>query len=232
MKAKILLLSALIFLPALASASVDITYVEYDLPGSDAGREWIEITNNGSESVDISKYRFREGGVNHKLTLVSGTSTLVAGASAYIAEDPATFASEHPGTTEAIFKSSFSLSNSGETLALVDASSSVVATYTYTAAPKPAPVPKAPTAKSSSSKTSSKSSSVATSPANASYTYSDPSSVAAATAMVIPATWLWLAGLGGIIVLGVAGVVYARMQNRSNGVETREPGAEFQIIES
>ncbi|HWB33738.1 MAG TPA: lamin tail domain-containing protein [Candidatus Paceibacterota bacterium] len=238
MKAKILLLSAFLFLPAIASASVDITHVEYDLPGSDAGREWVEITNTGNSPVDISAYKFREGGVNHKLTLVSGTSTLAAGASAYIVEDPTTFLSEHAGLSEAIFKSSFSLSNSGETLALVDGSGATETSMTYTAAPKPAPAPKAPSTKSKSTSPSPKSSATASNSASASNTssnlsYADPgASAAAAGVPAIPPLALWVTGLGGVILLGIAGAIYARMQNRPREVETSGAEAEFQIVEN
>ncbi len=214
--------------PAISFAAVEITHVEYDLPGSDDGREWVEITNKGGESVDVSKFKFLEGGVNHKLTIATGNPVLAPGASAIIASNPATFASEHPGETRSVFKSSFSLSNSGETIALVDAAGKTEYSLSYVAAPKPAPpAPVKKTTTAASAKTST-TASVATSEARS---YADPSDVAAAGAAALPPTLVWGAGLAGIIALGAAGVLWVRMQRRSANHVTRAPGDEFKIVE-
>jgi hypothetical protein len=137
-------------LPASALAAVEITGITYDVDGSDAGREWVEITNKGTQGADISKFKFLEGGVNHKIIAAQGGSVLAPGASAVIASDATTFLIEHAGEMRSIFKSSFSLSNTGESLALINPAGKVEYSTTYTAAPKPKPAPKA-TAKPSAS---------------------------------------------------------------------------------
>ena len=116
--AAVLLISAL---PASALASVRVTDALYNPTGADSGREWIQITNTGTEPVNLAGYKLFEGGVNHKLTVVTGTSTLPTGGIAIIASDPSQYAADHPTFAGALFKSSFSLSNTGETIALKDA---------------------------------------------------------------------------------------------------------------
>jgi hypothetical protein len=126
-------IALLVFVPAFASASVQITEVMYDTPGGDSGREWIEVTNNGSQSVDIAKYKLAEGGTNHGLKIAAGNTFLSPGASAVIVEDPAAFKADWPSFMGTIFDSTFSLSNTGETLSIKNASSSVEDTVTYSA---------------------------------------------------------------------------------------------------
>jgi len=123
--------SALSFLPAIAAASVQITEVMYDASGSDDGHEWVEVTNEGSAPVDISKYKFAEGGTNHALKLISGTATLAPATSAIIADDAQTFKTDWPAFNGTLFDSTFNLSNAGETLALKNASSSVEDVISY-----------------------------------------------------------------------------------------------------
>jgi hypothetical protein len=105
----------------------------YDTPGSDSGREWVEVTNLGSESVDIGKYKLFENSTNHGLTLISGASMLAAHASAIVAADPNKFKANYPAFSGTLFDSTFSLSNTGESLILKDASTSVMDTIAYTA---------------------------------------------------------------------------------------------------
>ena len=115
---KLLCLLCALVVPAWASASVQITEIMYDAPGSDSGHEWVEVTNTGSTTEDIAGYKFFEGGVHHALAIVAGTTTLVAGGSAVIANDPSAFLIGFPAYAGALFKSSFSLNNTGETVSL------------------------------------------------------------------------------------------------------------------
>ncbi len=219
-------------LPATVFAAVEITNVMYDPPGSDVGHEWVEVTNKGEGSVDLSTYKFREGGVNHKLTLASGMPTLSAGASAIIASDPATYTSDHPNNTESVFKSSFSLSNTGETLSIVNASGTIESTMSYTAPPKavsPAPVKKA-SAKSTATNSSKSSATAAAAPKATSY----PSDTSAALGLAtqIPPMVGWGAALAAILALGTAGALYARGQSAASmRAAAPEPGKEFEIVE-
>jgi hypothetical protein len=132
--------------PYLLSAALIFAQIEYDPEGADNGREWVRITNTSSTAVDLTNWRFVEAGVNHKLTALQ-SSIVPAGGSAIIADDAAQYISSHPGVSDLVFDSSFSLSNTGEYLALKNASSTVVAEITYSAVPKtkPKPIPKTPT---------------------------------------------------------------------------------------
>lgn len=123
--------AVLLLAPAGASASVQITEIMYDVSGSDAGREWVEVTNAGAGPADLSAYKFFEANANHALVLAGGAGVLPPGASAVIAQDPAKFKADWPFYFGALFDSSFSLSNSGETLAIKNAALAVEDSVTY-----------------------------------------------------------------------------------------------------
>lgn len=97
---------------------VVINEIMYDISGADEGREWIEIFNSGSQPVDLTNWKFYENQTNHSLTLGQGSMSLLAGGYAVIASDPDKFLVDHPGYNGTILKSSFSLSNAGETIAI------------------------------------------------------------------------------------------------------------------
>jgi len=121
-----------IALPLTTLAQVEFSEVMYDLEtGGDSGREWVEIWNGGSSSVDVSGYRFREGGSNHALTLSQGSPTLAPGGVAIIADNPEKFLTDNPSFSGTIFDSSFSLSNTGEALILKDSALLDLDSFTY-----------------------------------------------------------------------------------------------------
>lgn len=61
----------------LAHASLEITEIMYS-PESGANYEWVEIYNNGTNSVDLTKYRFFHGETNSgPLTLKNGENTIL-----------------------------------------------------------------------------------------------------------------------------------------------------------
>ncbi len=105
-----------------ASARIVIDEIMYDVSGSDAGAEWIEIHNEGKESVNFSKWKFSEGNSNHGLTAIKGGPVIIPGEYAVIVDDPDKFKIDWPDFPGMIFDSTFSLSNTGETLALKDSS--------------------------------------------------------------------------------------------------------------
>ena len=96
------------------SAQVVIDEIMYDVSGADSGREWIEIENVGSAAVAVSAsaWKFFEGGTNHELKLFQGSASIA-------------------GFSGTIFDSAFSLSNSGETLAIKISSTTVADQVTY-----------------------------------------------------------------------------------------------------
>ncbi|HEU0080407.1 MAG TPA: lamin tail domain-containing protein [Candidatus Paceibacterota bacterium] len=117
-------------MPLGASAAAMFTEIMYDAPGTDAGREWIEVQNTGESAMDLSTWKLFEANSNHKIAAVSSPS-LPAGGFAVIADNPDKFKADYPDFTGLIFDSAFSLSNSGETLVLRDASGADVDSVTY-----------------------------------------------------------------------------------------------------
>ncbi len=117
--------------PVYAQSGVHITEVMYDAPGNDSGLEWIELTGEGEQSVDIGKYKIFESKKKHPLVVVKGGVQLNPGDSVIVALNPEKFMREYPTYKGTIFKSSFSLSNSGETISLLDASSTPIETTYY-----------------------------------------------------------------------------------------------------
>ena len=117
--------------PAIAFASVQITEVMYDVPGSDTGREWIEITNIGNAPVDTAGFKLFQGGVNHGVAVVSGTSTLTVGESAIIADNTQKFLLDYPAYKGSLFRSSFSLTNASGALVLKDSKLTMLDSVSY-----------------------------------------------------------------------------------------------------
>jgi len=110
------------FIPILVNGQIVITEIMYDFPGTEGSGEhdWIEITNNGSDSVDLSVFKFFEANTNHGLKLERGNVNLSSGASAVIANATSTFLSDFPNFNGTLFDSSFSLNSTsaGELIAI------------------------------------------------------------------------------------------------------------------
>ncbi len=90
----------------------------YDVSGTDTDREWIEVFNAGTSSVHVTEWKFFEANTNHAITSVQGGENLAAGAYAVIADNPTKFLQDWPSYSGMLFDSTFSLGNSGETLAI------------------------------------------------------------------------------------------------------------------
>lgn len=111
-----------LFLLAVPSFAADIVINEimYDLPGTDTDREWIEIYNKGTNAVDLINWRFQEGGTKHILNSYQGGLILSPSGYAIIVDSASGFLGDHPGFSGIIIDSSFSLSNAGESLVLLE----------------------------------------------------------------------------------------------------------------
>lgn len=130
-----LLIGSAFLVPIFASAQVKFNEVMYDPSGADSSREWIEIYNSGSSSVDLSGWKFLESASasNHGLSVMSGSANLNAGSFAIIVIDSAKFLTDWPSFTGNILKASFSsLNNSGSTLILKDSTGVTADQYSYT----------------------------------------------------------------------------------------------------
>lgn len=128
--AKVLIILLLCF-AHVATAQVSISEIMYDPEGSDAGHEWVAVVNQGSEKVDLLQCKFVEGGSNHNITDVQKGALLGAGEYAVIADNAQTFLSDHPSFSGIVVDSSFSLKNTGETLAFKMPNGIVSDTVTY-----------------------------------------------------------------------------------------------------
>lgn len=101
----------------------------YDVEGSDTGAEWIEIYNNGSNAIDVSTWHFYEAETHHGL-IPDGFSELGAEDYALIVQDVEGARSRY-GSSLKLIKSSFSLNNTGETLAMSDEEKNITGSISY-----------------------------------------------------------------------------------------------------
>jgi len=99
-------------------SKIIISEIMYNYPGGDTGNEWIEIQNTGLDEIDISALKFLEGGTAHNLSKILGSNILRPGEFAVIANSTSTFLNNFPNFSGNLFFASFSLSNSGEEIAL------------------------------------------------------------------------------------------------------------------
>ncbi|MCB9805977.1 lamin tail domain-containing protein [Candidatus Nomurabacteria bacterium] len=114
------------------SEALIISEIMYDPEGTDTKREWIEVYNDSENSVDISQIKLNENDTNHSIKLFQGENILESNSWAIIADNPEQFLIDYPDFDGQLFDSAFSLSNSGETLQLVDSSGNSIDTFVYT----------------------------------------------------------------------------------------------------
>ena len=119
------------FTPFYVFADVVITEIMYDPKGSDTGHEWVEIKNNGTSPISVVDYRFFENQTNHTLNPVNSSGTLEAGAFAIIADDSSKFFTDFPAYDGLLIDSTFSLSNTGEAIAIKTKAGVTVDTVSY-----------------------------------------------------------------------------------------------------
>lgn len=110
-------LIALALIPV-TSHALQVTEVMYDPAGVDSGREWVEVLNDGPETVDLTSWKLFENGVAHAISVASGGFSLPPGERVIVADKADIFSSEYPNVAH-VLDSAFSLSNSGETISLL-----------------------------------------------------------------------------------------------------------------
>ncbi len=104
--------------PVEPTPSVAITEIMYNTEGSDSGHEWIEIQNTGDTAFDVSSLKFFENETNHGISNASTSLNLSPNEYAVIADDPELFLGTYKEFSGIVGKSSFSLSNDGESIAM------------------------------------------------------------------------------------------------------------------
>ena len=121
-------------LPLLVHAQIVITEIMYDPHGSDSGREWIEVYNESDISISLTHWKLFENDSRHNI-LSAGTNGIITPHSyAVIAENVLKFHAEYPDPDVTLFHSAFSLANTGTTIELLDASSTIVDSVSYDSA--------------------------------------------------------------------------------------------------
>lgn len=110
---------------------ITINEIMYDPEGTDSGREWLEIYNEDSIQIDLSAYKLRESNSTHILSAYQGDLVLEPHEYAIIADNAATFITEHSNYQGTLIDSSFSLSNTGELLEILNENSEVVDSLSY-----------------------------------------------------------------------------------------------------
>ena len=116
-------------------SAIEITEVSYDLEGSDslAPGEWIEIYNDTASNIEISKIKFLEGGSYHNINEYGSSGIVVPPLSyAILAHRADLFRDFFTSFSGIVFDSSFSLSNTGETLKITDDNQVELDSFTYT----------------------------------------------------------------------------------------------------
>ena len=125
-----------LIIPRTLNAGVVITEIMYDLPGADAGREWIEVYNTNDFDVDLSQYRFFRNNVNHRIGIYDPDEadlphTLPSGQYAVIADGPPNFLVDNPDFSGILYNSSFTLRDGGEKLSIVNPDGDIVYSVHY-----------------------------------------------------------------------------------------------------
>ena len=129
---KITIIVVLFLIPKMVFGNVVINEIMYNLEtGSDTGREWVEILNNGDTAIDLTGWKFYENNTNHGLTATQGNVVLPLNGYAIIADNPDKFLIDNPGYSGALFDSAFSLNNGGENLALKNKDLTIVEEVNY-----------------------------------------------------------------------------------------------------
>lgn len=114
-------------LPTCAQASVYISEIMYDPAAPESSNEWIELCNDGSEPHDIAQWYVVDNDTRKNFTLVAGGSILAANSCVIIARSEIAL----PSYEGMLFTSTFSLSNSGETIILKNDTDAIIDTVSY-----------------------------------------------------------------------------------------------------
>lgn len=91
-----------------------INEISYNPDGDDMGREWIEIFNKSTSTIDLTGFKLFEGETNHGLFLKQGDRNLIPDGYVVIANDKDKFLIDYPDYAGIIFESSFSLGNNSK----------------------------------------------------------------------------------------------------------------------
>ncbi len=116
-------------------AQISINEIMYDLDGTDTDHEWVEIYNNGGDAVDLTDWKFGDGS-NHGINIPpanGGQGSIVVGGGEYIILSPNApiFLSDHSGYSGTVLDTVMSLTNTTDTISIIDKDGAVVDSVTY-----------------------------------------------------------------------------------------------------
>lgn len=112
-------------------SALRINELMYNPEGTDTGREWIELYNDNSHTVDLTTYRLYENEVNHIIASYFGSS-ISPGEYAILTSNPESFLLDYPDYSGVLVQTAFSLSNTGELIAVKNESFDTVDEIEYT----------------------------------------------------------------------------------------------------
>ena len=118
-----------------AYAQISINEIMYDLDGTDTDHEWVEIYNGGTDSIDLTDWKFSDGS-NHGINIPpenGGQGSIVVGAGEYVVLSPNApiFLSDHSGYSGTVLDTVMSLTNTTDTISLIDKDGAIADSVTY-----------------------------------------------------------------------------------------------------
>ncbi len=132
MKKLILAIILLAVLSASSFAEVMISEIMYNPLGTETKKEWIEIYNKGENALNISSWKIQDGTTLRTLLFYRGENLIAPDSFVLIVRSGENFSNEYPLYTGTIFESSFSLTNSGKEIYLLNEFNEVVDYVAYT----------------------------------------------------------------------------------------------------
>ena len=64
-----------------------ISEIQFDPAGTDTDREWIEIFNDTSSTIDLTTYKFFENNTNHGIEFLQGEKNILSGEYVVLVQD-------------------------------------------------------------------------------------------------------------------------------------------------
>jgi len=103
----------------------------YDPSGSDTNREWIELYNDTGTPINFAGWKFFEANINHGISSIIGDGIISPGEYVIMTTSDSAFLLDYPSYKGDIYRSSFSLNNSGESFSFRTLEGDLVASVTY-----------------------------------------------------------------------------------------------------
>lgn len=116
MKWYVFVIGCIVFAPW--AFGLELTEIMYNPVGTDTGHEWVEFRTD--EQINLSQIKFNDNEGNHLVSIVQGSGIAESGEYIIIANNASAFLLDYPGFAGSLLQSSFSLSNTGEQVGIVE----------------------------------------------------------------------------------------------------------------